>query len=240
MIKRTILIMVSFAVLFLSACMYPKSELAKNQVPNEEQLDMVQEAVNQYREDTNGLIPIKTKEADADQYEKYLIDFVLLKEEQYLTETPGTAYENGGVYQYVIIRPEDESLVKLIDLRVVEKLREVYVRLDTYRSKNIYPPFGEQIDDGLFQLNYKKLNYSSEPHVVSPFTGNNLPFILDKNGELYIDYRIDLQQALSEYEHSLQEGDDIRTILEDNYPFVPVYSLPYTVKENEVVFMNNK
>ncbi|HLS66623.1 MAG TPA: DUF3939 domain-containing protein [Pseudogracilibacillus sp.] len=237
MIKRFVFIASFIPLLLLSACLYPKSELAKNEMPNEQQLEMVQQAVDQYREDTNGLVPIKTKESDVDPYEKYLIDFVRLKEEQYLSETPGTAYENGGIYQYVIIRPEEDATVKLIDLRITEKLREVYVKLDMYRSKNLYPPFGEQIADGLYQLNYEKLNYKSEPYVVSPFTGNNLPFFIDEDGQLYVDYRIDLQQALEDFDHSFSDGDDIRVLLEDNYPFVPVYSLPYTVEQGEPVFI---
>src|SRR5690625_3674593 len=89
-------------IVVLSGCLFPDNELSKNKVPNEAQLEMVQTAVTQYKEETNGLVPIKTKEDKVDQYEKYLIDFSTLKEEQLLAETPGTAYENGGVYQYVI------------------------------------------------------------------------------------------------------------------------------------------
>ena len=90
-----ILIILSIA----SGCMFPQEELAKNKIPNEAQLDMVQEAVMQYQEETDGLLPIKTKPSDAPIYEKYLIDFTMLKERQLITETPGTAYENGGAYQ---------------------------------------------------------------------------------------------------------------------------------------------
>ena len=34
---------------FLSGCLYPQGELAKNQVPNEIQLETVQSAVDKYR-----------------------------------------------------------------------------------------------------------------------------------------------------------------------------------------------
>src|SRR5699024_6607384 len=141
----------------LSGCLYPKNELAKNQVPNEAQLDMVQTAVLQYVEETNGLVPIKTKSNDVDIYEKYLVDFSLLKEHQLLSEIPGTAYENGGVYQYTLVTPEEDPRVKLIDLRMTEEIRSVNVKLDIYRSKNIYPPFGEQIAPNIYKLNYEKL-----------------------------------------------------------------------------------
>lgn len=234
--KKILLIMVMSTVL-LSGCLYPKEELAKNQIPNESQLEMVQNAVDQYVEMTNGLVPIKTKPSDVDIYEKYLIDFTTLKENNLIAEIPGSAYENGGAYQYIIMNPEDDPQVKLIDLRITDKLREIYVKLDIYRTKNLYPPFGEQIEQGIYKLNYEKLGYKSEPYVVSPYTKNNLPFLMNTDGELFVDYRIDLQHALDEFDHSFKEGDDIRAILEENYHFVPVYSLPYTIKNGEPVFL---
>ncbi len=224
-------------LIILTGCLYPQNEMAKNQMPNEAQLDMVQTAVLQYKEETNGLVPIKTKENDVDIYEKYLIDFTLLKDNQLLSEIPGTAYENGGIYQYTLVTPEEDPRVKLIDLRITEKIREVYVKLDIYRSKNLYPPFGEQVDKNIYTLNYKKLGFKTEPHVVSPFSKTNLPLLINTEGELFVDYRIDLQQALKEFEHDFKYGDDIRPILENNYPFVPAYSLPYTIDDNEPVLI---
>ena len=224
-------------LIILTGCLYPQNEMAKNQMPNEAQLDMVQTAVLQYKEETNGLVPIKTKENDVDIYEKYLIDFTLLKDNQLLSEIPGTAYENGGIYQYTLVTPEEDPRVKLIDLRITEKIREVYVKLDIYRSKNLYPPFGEQVDKNIYTLNYKKLGLKTEPHVVSPFSKTNLPLLINTEGELFVDYRIDLQQALKEFEHDFKYGDDIRPILENNYPFVPAYSLPYTIDDNEPVLI---
>lgn len=234
--KKLLLVIIT-SMFLLTGCLYPKEELAKNQIPNESQLEMVQNAVDQYVEMTDGLVPIKTKPSDVDIYEKYLIDFTILKENNLISEIPGTAYENGGAYQYIILDPENNPRVKLIDLRISDKLRELYTKLDIYRSEHLYPPFGEQIEKGIYKLNYEKLGYKSEPQVVSPFTKNNLPVVMNTDGELFVDYRIDLQQALDEFDHSFEEGDDIRSILEDNYHFVPVYSLPYTIKDGEPVFL---
>ncbi len=223
-------------VILLSGCLYPKNELAKNNIPNESQLEMVQKAVITYQEETDGLVPIKTMENDVDQYQKYLIDFTLLKEHQLITEIPGTAFENGGIYQYTIMTPEDDPKVKLIDLRLAEKIRGINTKIDIYRSKNTYPPFGAQIAKNIYKLNYQKLGFKTEPYVVSPFTQENLPIILNQEGEVFIDYRIDLQKAILEYDHNFEYGDDIRSILVEHYPFVPVYSLPYTIENDEVVF----
>src|SRR5690625_3941642 len=178
-------------VLLLTGCLYPKNELAKNKVPNEDQLELVQTAVQKYQENTDGLMPIKTKPAETPIFEKYIIDFTVMKEKGILSEIPGNAFENGGIYQYTLITPEENPRVKLIDLRVTEELRRVNIKLDSFRSKNIYPPFGQEIVKGVYTINYESLGLSSEPYVVSPFSNNNLPIIMDTDGNLYVDYRID-------------------------------------------------
>lgn len=227
-------------IAFLSGCLYPDNELAKNQVPNEAQLEMVQQAVDQFKEQTNGLVPIKTKEKDTPIFQKYLVDFSRLKEEHLIGEIPGTAYENGGIYQYTIITPEENPRVKLIDLRIANALRELHLTLNMYRYEHTYLPYGKEIAEGIFRINYKKLGLDSEPYVVSPYSHKNLPIVMSYEGDLYVDYRIDLYNALKEYEHSYKEGDDIRYLLAENTPFVPAYSLPYTIKNGEPVFMHKK
>ncbi|GAB3052798.1 hypothetical protein [Virgibacillus ainsalahensis] len=221
---------------FLSGCLYPDSEKSENQVPNEQQLENVQNAVEKYREESGGLVPIKTKENDTPIFQKYLIDFNALKETNSLSEIPGNAFENGGVYQYTIITPDDNPQVKLIDLRNTDTIRSVNVQLDIYRNEHIYPPFGDEIAEDVYNIDYKELGYDTAPTVVSPFSGENLPVIMDVNGNLFIDYRIDLNNALNEYEHDYGEGDDIRYLLADKSPFVPAYSLPYTIENGEPVF----
>jgi len=234
------LFILPFCLLLLSGCLYPNDELGKNQVPNEQQLNTIQTAVDTYIEENNGLIPIKTKDNETPIFEKYLIDFNILKEHNLISEVPGNAYENGGTYQYAILYPEDDPQVKLIDLRMTEEIRRVNVQLDLYRDKHIYPPFGEEIDKGMFTIDYEKLGLDSSPHVKSPYFDNQLPIIMNTEGKLFIDYRIDLNEALKTFDESdYKHGDDIRFILADNSPFLPAYSVPYTIEDDEPVFMNN-
>src|SRR5699024_8887246 len=198
---KRISILSSIAILLfitLSGCLFSDNELAKNKTPNEDQINMVQTAVEQYQEDTNGLIPIKTKEADVDIYEKYLIDFNMLKDNQLLSDTPATAYENGGTYHYTLIDVEDDPTVKLIDLLLAKTVSDVNRKLNIYRAKHTYPPFGDKIENGIYKLNYDKLGYEKEPTVPSPYTKNNLPLIIDESGEVFIDYRVDIQQEIDE------------------------------------------
>ena len=75
--------------------------------------------------------------------------------------------------------------------------------------------------------------------MISPFTGHYLPLRITGEGKIIVDYASDLYQMLRENrEYSLQKGEDIRWILTENSPFVPAYSLPYTVDEHgEPVFL---
>lgn len=226
-----------FILLFLTGCLYPQNEHAQNRIPHEDQLEMMQSAIERYSETTNGLMPIKTSAAGTPLYEKHLIDFGALMEKRALSTIPGNAFENGGSYQYVIMTPEDNPRVKLIDLRTAEVLRKVNVKLDIYRSKKTYPPFGKEVEKGIFYIDYKKIGFKNDQYVVSPFSQENLPLLMDIEGKLYIDYRIDLKRALEEYKHDFVEGDDIRSMLADNAPFVPAYSLPYTISKGDPVFL---
>ncbi|MCM3571674.1 MULTISPECIES: hypothetical protein [Mesobacillus] len=218
----------------LTGCMYPEEKLVQNQVPYKDQLDSVQSAVDQYKEANGGLLPIKTKDAETPIYQKYPIDFKKIVP-RYMAEAPGNAYENGGLFQYVLVNAETNPTVKLLDLRIAETIREIKMRINATG----YPPFKEKIAENVYTLDFKKIGYKEEPVVVSPFTNQNLHFIISTEGEIYVDYRSDLYQAIKSSKKEFEEGVDIRDILVDNSMFVPAYSLPYAIDQetNEPVFL---
>ena len=123
----------------LTGCMYPEEKLVQNQVPYKDQLDSVQSAVDQYKEANGGLLPIKTKDAETPIYQKYPIDFKKIVP-RYMAESPGNAYENGGLFQYVLVDAETDPTVKLLDLRMAETIREIKMRINATG----YPPFKEK------------------------------------------------------------------------------------------------
>src|SRR5699024_9759777 len=139
-------------ILILSGCMFPDEELSKNKIPNEDQLLIVQNDVDEYAENSVGPLPIKTKDASVDIYEKYTIDISEIRESVYLFDIPGSDYDNGCIYSYMLVNVEDDTEVKLIDLQLSEKIRDINVKLDIYRSKNLYPPYGEEIEKDLFTI----------------------------------------------------------------------------------------
>jgi len=225
-------------IVILSGCMYPQSQKVENKVPNDVQLQMVQSAVDQYRQNTEGLLPIKNQEADVPYYQKYPIDFQKLTG-KYIAEPPGNAFENGGVFQYVLIDVEDNPTVRVLDLRMAEVIQEYYMRLTIYMGSNEYLPFSEQLHTNVFTLDYEALGYDEVPLIKSPFSEVQLPIIIDSKGDLYIDYTSDLMIALKNGP-AVSQGEDIRFLLTENSYFVPVFSLPYTIDENNIpVFMPN-
>ncbi|NWN96476.1 MAG: hypothetical protein HLX45_02770 [Bacillus sp. (in: Bacteria)] len=220
----------------LSGCLYPEDDQAKR-LPNEVEVEAVQKAVDNYYQDNDGILPIKNKDDETDMFMKYLVDFKRIVP-QYLSEIPKNAYENGGVFQYVIMNPETNPTVKIFDLRIAEKIREVNYRLV---SKE-YPPFKEVIGKNAFSLDYKKLGFEEDPMIESPYTGKNLPLIMSGEGELYVDYTNDLYQLWETGKLSkVKPGEDIRIMLAEQSIFVPAYSLPYTIDEQgKPVFMGKK
>ena len=204
--------------------MYPNENLAQNKIPYEDQVNSVQNAVLKFQEENNGILPIKTKDATTPIYQKYLIDFKKIVP-TYLPEAPGNAFENGGIFQYVLIDVETNPTVKLFDLRIAETIRDIKLRI----SLQDFPPFKDQLSKNVFTLDFSKLGFSEDPAAVSPYSGINLPYVITGDGEIYVDYRSDLYQKLQEKEYNLKAGEDIRGILTENSLFVPAYSLPYTV-----------
>src|SRR3954452_6975405 len=103
--KWNMLVYLALTAFLLTGCMYPQEELAKNQVPYQDQIQTVQTAVDAFRKDNGGILPIKTKEAETPIYQKYPIEFKKITP-KYIADTPGNAYENGGVFQYVLVDVE--------------------------------------------------------------------------------------------------------------------------------------
>jgi len=220
-----------FSIL-LTGCMYPAEERVENQIPDQVQLDGVQKAVEDFKADT-GVLPIKNRDMGTDLFIKYPIDFEKLVP-KYLANPPGNSYEKGGIFQYVIWDPENNPTVKLVDLRAADAIRDVNIRFLATK----YPTYKEPISTYVYSIDFKKLGVGKEITVSSPYSNNQLPLVVSTDGDVYIDYSIDLNLFIKEHNLTPTPGEDIRNLLIEAYPVVPAYSLPYTVDENnEPVFM---
>ncbi|MCL6571346.1 MAG: hypothetical protein K6T88_06610 [Bacillus sp. (in: Bacteria)] len=226
--------LLALTALLLTGCMYPKEKLVENQRPYKDQIQTIQTAVDDFRVDNGGILPIKTMEVGTPIYQKYPIDFKRITP-KYIAEPPVSAFESGGIFQYVLVDVETKPLVKLFDLRMTEAIRDINLRI----KSNGYPPYKAQIANNVFSIDFKQLGYNSAPFVVSPYTNQNLSFVITGSAEVYVDYRPDLYQVLKESNIELVPGEDIRPILVNDSMFVPAYSLPYTIdsKTKEPIFL---
>jgi hypothetical protein len=224
-----------FILLFaLSGCLYPQ-ERADHQVPYKTQVQTVQTAVDQYKKETS-VLPIKTRDQDTPIYRKYPVAFNNLVP-KYMSKPPGNAYQEGGIYQYVLVNAEKKPEVKLVDMRIVDQVQKLQRRLDMYRIENKYPPFDEVITDNRYTIDYSKLGYDSPPYVKSPYSGKNLSFFIDSEAKVHVNYAKDLYEMLQKNDTDYQKGEDIRYLFVEHSFFVPVYSVPYTVENNEPIFL---
>lgn len=231
--KFKVIAVLSAILLVLTGCMYPDEQKAERQIPYEDQLNAVQSAVDQYQEASDGLLPIKTRDMETDQYIKYPIDFSKIVP-AYTEKIPSNAFENGGIYQYVLMDVEGDPTVKLVDLRTAEKIRELNIR----KGINGYAPISDVIVDNVYKLNFELMGYKNEQTVPSPYSDVELPLVITGDGTIYVDYSIELNRILTEDKPEVQAGEDIRYLLVEKYPIVPAYSLPYTVNENnEPIFL---
>ena len=228
-----------FLLTLLSACLYPDELRNQNMPTNDEQLEQMQRAVETFQEQQNGLLPILTRDHDTDVFIRYPIDFNRLKEMNMIGETPKNAYEQGGYYTYVIIHPEDDPLVKVVDVRLTQALQQINYEINLYQQKNFYPPFKDVLFQNYFTIDESKLNSKEKLTVTSPYTQNDLEVFLDQNGDALVDYRPDVYQLMQEHDIENYDGD-LRYLLTEHYPFVPVYSPPMYFEDGHIIFISEE
>ncbi|XUX07689.1 hypothetical protein QM454_14185 [Sporosarcina sp. UB5] len=231
--RFALLISIVSIILLLAGCMYPGDERVMQENPYEDQIELIQKAVNAYEEANGGLLPIKTRDQETDLYIKYPIEFSKIVP-AYTEKIPSNAYEKGGIYQYVLIDVEENPTVKLVDLRTAERIRELNLR----RHINGRLPFKDAVGENVYEIDFAAMGFKEPLKVESPYSDALLPIVVGGDGHFYVDYSIDLNRILREQNPDVKEGEDIRYLLSDSYPILPAYSLPYTVNEkNEPIFM---
>lgn len=231
--KISILLIVA---ILMSGCLYPESEKTENQVPGETQVEMVQNAVEEYKKDSGGMLPIKTKENQR-KYLEYQVDFKMLVP-NYLDKRPENSYEAGGKYQYVIIDAENDPQVKLADLGITEEIRSLNIRLDAMGE---YVHLGDELGPNVYQLDLGFYKISENPTVTSPYSSSMLNVYYNGGQKFVVDYREDIGRIIKENNLQFETGEDVRHVLYEYTPIVPIYSPAITVDEkNQPIFMTSR
>lgn len=233
--KFSYLLTLSLALFLLTGCMYPADERAGSNIPPEVDIDNVQSAVDNFQSSEGGILPIKTV-TDSQEYLDYQIEFTSIVP-QYLSEIPTTAYENGGHFQYVLLDAEEDPTVKIADLGIIDDLRSLSLRIN---GMGDHVELGEQVGPNVYALDLDHYNLAENPTVVSPYTGNELNVYYSGGQDFVVDYRSDLNLMIENEGLEFETGDDIRPILYEYTPIVPIYSPEMTVDENnEAIFMTS-
>ncbi|MED0674974.1 hypothetical protein SAMN04489735_10217 [Aneurinibacillus thermoaerophilus] len=217
-------------MLVLVGCVYPRSRMLQNAAPPVQQIKMVQDAVDQYQKDT-GVLPIVTKPAVTPEFERYPIDFSRIVP-RYIPYIPGAAFEEGGNYMFVLLNVETKPEVRLIDLTVSQGVQSIQQKVSRYFLTKREFPFGQKVADGYYFIDFGKLHMNEET-ILSHFSGQPLPYIIDERGRVGVDYSMDLAMALKSAPDKPKPDEDIRYILPDVSPLAPVKSFPYRLVNGE-------
>jgi hypothetical protein len=213
------LTMVTACLFILTACMYPTEERQQlGDVGNH--VSRVQAQSEQYLQQHKTL-PYKYSAEDRKFTSHYLVDFTLMP------EIPMTAYEKGGNFLYVYIGAEgNQPLVRLFDLRVNNEVEKVQLAVNHYKAKNKSLPFKAKGPDGFFEVDLEKLHLS-DIKIPSPyFSDAQLPFLMDKNGRIFLDYRGDVTRLMQTVKQKPSAEEDLRLYMAKNSLFVPAFCPP--------------
>lgn len=222
-------VIVAAGITLLSGCMYPGAKRQEQSVSYRESVERIQSAINAFQQDT-GILPIITAGEEVPRYEKFRINLDQLNKQGYMDQIPDTAFEQGGSAYFLVIDEEIEPAVKVMDLVTVQKVNDVQRLVDQYershpgqwpvtREEETYP--------GLREVDLKKIR-GEEHELLSVYSRQPLPYLIDRTGRVYVDYAWDIMQAIDQFgtEVSSEQGD-LRTLLTEHSYFVPVKSLPY-------------
>lgn len=228
----TTLICLSLVIL-LSGCLYPEERrMQLDQLP--EHIQRVEAAVKVYKENNNGWLPYLYREEEVKFTSKYLVDFRRLQ--GYVGEIPPTAFEKGGYFLYVLIDVEKDPKVRLFDLRVNDQVGRVQPVVQMYLQKNKALPTKERIDDHLYTIDFEKIKM--DPITIpSPYSSTELPLLIDKKGQVYIDYRTEAMKKLQNSKQNISPDLDLRMWLSEDSFYVPAFSPPMKLKNQEPVFV---
>jgi len=228
-----IVVVLGLMSMLLSGCLYPAEGKIKGQRPAKDSILNVQMIIEQYQKDTE-VLPIFNSGPDTPKYEKYMVDFDMLLYKDYLSDIPVTAFEKGGSYYYLIVNEETKPTIKLMNLVQFQKMNDIQTEMNRYRDQNGGKlPVGEMLYPGFSQIDYSKLSVK-EPGIQSVFSGQTLLTMVDESGKVYIDYGIDIAQALAKGEEKEVTADkDLRELLVDQSDFVPVKSTFYRLVNGE-------
>ncbi|MNJ35307.1 hypothetical protein [Paenibacillus bouchesdurhonensis] len=233
LVRYTVSILIFVAgISLLSGCMYPGGRQQEQGVSYRESVERIQSAIDAFQQD-KGILPIITAGEEVPRYEKFRIDLDKLNKQGYIDQIPATAFEQGGSAYFLVINEEVDPAVKVMDLVTMQKVNDVQRLVDQYgRSHSGQWPIsgGNEVYPGLHEIDLQKIR-GEEHALASVYSRQPLPYLIDGEGRVYVDYAWDIMQAVDKSGKSVNEDQsDLRVLLTEQSYFVPVKSLPYAWK----------
>lgn len=220
----------AWLMIFTSGCLYPDSMRSGQQVPVRETVAAVQSAVDQYISATS-VLPIKNFTMDTPLYERYVVDFAKLS--PYLGEIPPNAFEKGGTHLYVLVNAENNPQVRLLDLVTAQTVNDLALAVREYsRQHGGSLPLGEEAAAGWHAVDFELLG-QPPVQVRSVFSGMYLNVLMNRKGEIIVDYGPDLAVLIREQSLTPEPETDLRALLVEHSLYVPVKSAAYYWRNNE-------
>lgn len=227
-VAKTCLLII-FLIVLLSGCLYREAVQKEGSAAYREGVQRVQLAVDQYQSD-HDILPLITPSEDTPKYEKYRVDLSLLQKQGYLESIPQAAFENGGSVYFLIQNEEADPVIKVMDLITVQYVNDIEKLVAKYRDRHdgALPVSQEDavLPDGLHPLDLQ-LAGGQKYALTSVYSGQNLGYLVDEEGRVYVDYAPDLMQVVEKTGYTPGPSSDFREMLTEQSYFVPVKSLPY-------------
>lgn len=218
--------LLTLIVSVLSGCVYGERIKQQGAPATGEYIALVQNAMELYQKKT-GILPIRNKDADTPEFERYRIDFKKLKDAQILSTVPTNAFENGGTAIYVVVHTETVPQVKLLDLVSYQQIVDLQQAVDRYKKEHGDAlPKGEPVSQGYWQLDFAGLNRSPE-QIRSPYSQALLYPVMNGAGKVGIDYAPEILRVVQKKGLKPDGVTDLRDIIMDDAHFVPTGSFPY-------------
>ncbi|OAB44267.1 hypothetical protein [Paenibacillus glacialis] len=222
----SLLMMVTLLMLATTGCLYP-DENNPTKVSYRESVNRIQMAMEDFQKE-NAVLPMINAGQDTPRYEKFRVDLVKLKNMGFIDEIPNTAFEMGGSGYFLIQNEETDPTIKVMDLVTVQKVNDVQLAVDKYKRGHANQlPKAKEIYPNIYSVDLSKVGVPSIT-LSSVYSGEDMAFVMDSGGQVYVDYAYDIMQAIDKSEQKPLADEDLRGYLVNNSYYVPAKSLPYT------------
>ncbi len=224
--KAAAAVMVVLLAVSLTGCLYPDEKKNENRVSYRESVKRIQSALDDFQKD-QGILPMINADEDTPKYEKFRINLDQLQKGGYIDEIPATAFEKGGSAYFLIQNEETDPTVKVMDLITVQKVNDVQRAVNQYKSAHGGKlPAGEELYPGIYLVDPALANTKSIV-LKSVYSGQDMNFMMDEAGVVYVDYAFDIMQLIDKEGLKPSKDEDLREELVKSSDYVPVKSLAY-------------